>query len=146
QDREFVMEAYKLIFDSPLRTFSEFVPIRDRFTAQVRLFIETAIENGEVPEHPFGSFILNLYWDYSGLMTLFWFNDDSEGFSNTSSLIDMSLDIIVEVLKSGLIPKSMDIFSFLFRSYMFNSMDSLKKLFSIKDAFKDGFGDLKSNG
>ncbi|MCP4129396.1 MAG: TetR/AcrR family transcriptional regulator, partial [bacterium] len=46
QDREFVMEAYKLIFDSPLRTFSEFVPIRDRFTAQVRLFIETAIENG----------------------------------------------------------------------------------------------------
>jgi len=139
KDREFVLMAYKMMFDSPLRTFAEFAPVKDTFTETVGGFIGSAIENKEIIEHPFKGFINNLYWDYSSLMILYWLNDESEGFSNTSQLIDMTLDIIVEILKSGIIIKVTDILSFLFRSHIYGNVRSITRLFSAGNDFKDFF-------
>lgn len=139
KDREFVLIAYKMMFDSPLRTYTEFIPIKDVFTETVGGFIESAIGNKEIIEHPFRGFIKNLYWDYSSLMLLYWLNDESEGFSNTSQLIDMTLDIIVDILKSGIIIKAADILSFLFRSHIYGNVQSITKLFSAGNDVKDFF-------
>jgi AcrR family transcriptional regulator len=133
QDREFVQEAYKMMFDSPLRTFTEFTPIKDEFIKTADAFFEDAVKKNEIKEHTFKKFISNLYWDYAGVVTLYWCNDSSKGFTNTSQLIDMSLDIIVEILKSGIIGKLADIGVFLFRNHIYSNFQSVSKLFPIKE-------------
>lgn len=144
-DREFVRIAYKMMFDSPLRTFTEFAPVREMFTGTASGFMNAAIEKNEIADHPFRGFIANAYWDYSGLMLLYWLRDDSEHFSNTSNLIDMSLDVIVEVLKSGIVVKMIDIFSFLFRSHIYGNFMKLSEAFSrggeLRKCFMENLGD-----
>ena len=135
-EREFVQEAYKLIFDSPLRTFTEFQTIKKIFTKTIEDIFNAAVENGEIPEQTFKYFLINLYWDYSSLIILYWMKDDSTGFTNTSHIIDMSLDIIVEVLKSGLITKGADIVSFLFKSHIYSNVEKLHDLFGTAKKFR----------
>ena len=130
EDREFVQEAYRLIFNSPLRTFSEFTPIKKIFTDTVHAFITAAVEADEIPEVPFPGFFVNLYWDYGGLVLFYWFRDDSTGFTNTSQLIDLSLDIIVGILKSDVLSKTADMVSFLFRSHIYSNIENIHGLFS----------------
>jgi AcrR family transcriptional regulator len=149
KDREFVRMAYKMMFDSPLRTFTEFAPVKDIFTETIRGFMDSAIEKSEIAEHPFKGFINNVYWDYSSLMLLYWLNDESEGFSNTSQLIDMTLDIIVDILKSGIIARIADILSFLFRSHIYGNVQNITKLFSAGNDFQALFkvqSNEKKNG
>jgi AcrR family transcriptional regulator len=140
-EREFVREAFKLVFDSPLRTFTEFQPVKNIFTETVEAAFSSAIESGEIPEQPFQKFLVNLYWDYTSLIILYWMRDDSEGFTQTSCIIDMSLEIIVEVLKSGLVTKGADILAFLFKSHLYNNVEKLSSLFdsakSIREQLKD---------
>jgi AcrR family transcriptional regulator len=137
QDREFVQEAYKMMFDSPLSTFTEFFPIKDAFIKTVNGFLEESISKNEIKDHAFKKFINNLYWDYAGVVTLYWCNDTSKGFTNTSQIIDMSLDIIIEVLKSGIISKIADIGVFLFRNHIYSNVQSISTLFPIKDVLNN---------
>lgn len=144
KEREFVQEAFKLVFDSPLKTFSEIQPAKKIFTETVEAAITAAVEKDELPEQPFQKFLVNLYWDFSSLIILYWMRDDSEGFTRTSRIIDMSLDIIVEVLKSGLVAKSAEIISFLFRSHVYNNVEKLYTLFGeVKKVGKQFTGTLK---
>jgi AcrR family transcriptional regulator len=129
-DREFAREAYQLIFDSPLRTFSEFRPVKKIFTDTVAEYFNAAVEENEIPEMAFSGFIVNLYWDYAGLMIFYWLRDDSTGFTNTSVLIDMSLDIIVAVLQSDILNRTADMLAFLFKSHLYSNVDVIHSLFS----------------
>jgi AcrR family transcriptional regulator len=143
-EREFVREAFKLVFDSPLRTFTEFQPVKKIFTKTVEAAFASAIESNEIPEQPFLTFLTNIYWDYANLIILYWMRDDSEGFTHTSRIIDMSLEIIVEVLKSGLVAKGADILSFLFRSHVYNNVEKLSSLFdSVKNVREELRGSFK---
>lgn len=130
QDREFVTEAYRMLLDSPLRTLGEFRPIKRGFTETVRGFVEGAIADGEIPAPPFPGFMIDLYWDYAGLMIFYWLKDDSPGFSNTSVLIDLSLDIIISILQSGVLSKGVDMAAFLFKSHIYGNVESIHHLFS----------------
>jgi AcrR family transcriptional regulator len=138
-EREFVQIAYKMMFDSPLRTFTEFTPVREMFTETAMKFIDSAIEKNEIMEHPLKGFTANIYWDYSGLILLYWLKDESEGFSNTTQLIDMSLDVIVDVLKSGVIIRMVDIASFLFRSHIYSNFQRITGLFNQGEKFREFF-------
>ncbi len=141
-DREFVQEIYKLIFASPLlmNTFNEFAPIKDKFTNQAIIYLDEAIENQEIPEHQFTRFLANLYWDYTGMIIFYWLHDKSSNFDNTSQLLDMSLEVIIGVLKSGIVPKAADIITFLFRSHIYGNIGILQKFFTsnkLKNLFSD---------
>ena len=137
QDREFVAETYQMLFDSPLKTYSEFQAIHDVITDTVKSFLTTAAEKGEIPEVPFEKLIAALYDEYCILIVLFWLRDDSEGFANTSQLIDLSLDLIVGILKSGLITKSFEIIIFLFKNFVYGSIGNLHTLFSSLKNFQE---------
>ena len=130
EDREFVEEAYGLLLDSPLRTLSEFQPIKQVFTNMVKSFFDDAAAKGEIPAPPFPGLAVNLYWDYTGLVVFYWLKDDSSGFTNTSVLIDLSLDIIVSVLRSGILSKAADMAAFLFKSHIYGNVESIHHLFS----------------
>lgn len=136
EDRAFVQEAYKLMFDSPLRTFTEMTPIKDAFLKTANGFFEEAVQKNEIQDYIFRGFIHTLYWDYAGVITLYWCNDQSKGLTNTSRIIDMSLDIIVEVLKSGLIIKFADIASFVFRNHIYSNFQNISSIFPVREVFE----------
>lgn len=144
-DREFVQIAYRMMFDSPLRTFTEITPVREIYTGTAAQFIEDSISRGEMPDHPFRGFINSLYWDYTGLILLYWLKDESEGFSNTTQLIDMSLEIVTGILTSGIIPKAADVLSFLFRSHIYSNVERITGLFNSGREFRDYFSE-RANG
>ena len=129
-DREFVQEAYKLIFDSPLRSLSELRKNKKMFTDAVSEFFDVSIKNNEIPEPTFPGFLINLYWDYAGLIILYWLKDDSAGFSNTSVLIDLSLDIISAMLKSDILSKTANMLVFLLKSHLYGNLEAIHGLFS----------------
>jgi AcrR family transcriptional regulator len=139
QDREFVQEAYKMMFDSPLRTFTEFMPIKEKFIKTTNEFFEESIRKNEIQDYVYKNLISNLYWDYTVMVILYWYNDKSTGFTNTSQFIDMSLDIIVEILRNGIIVKFANIASFIFKNHIYTNIQSVNKLFPMKDVFQNVF-------
>ena len=131
-DREFIVIAYKSLMDSPMRSFSELKPIKDRFAAEVEAFLRVAVENNEIAPQPFERFLSHLVWDYKNLIVMYWLRDDSEGFVNTSRLIDMSLDVFVAAVSSGIVTKTADVCLFLLRSHLFGNID---RLFDVVNIF-----------
>ncbi len=138
-DREFVAEAYQMLFDSPLKTFSEFASLRTILADTVKLFLESAVEKNEIPAISYERFILTLYDDYCIFIVMYWLRDDSDDFSNTSQFIDMSLDLIIAVLKSNIITKLTDILVFLLKSHIYGSIDNIHTLFSSVKEFHEKY-------
>lgn len=129
-DREFVEQAYHVVFASPFSAFNGFGPVRDSFSGASDEIIRSAIESGEIPDHPVRGFISRAYTDFTGMVIMYWLKDDSEGFSRTSQVIDLALDVFIEVLKSGLIVKFTDLLVFLFRSHLSGGFQRLAGIVS----------------
>lgn len=135
-DREFVAAAYKALLDSPLRTFTELAPAKARLAGTVRDFYAAAVAAGEITAQPFEGFLVNLFWEYTNLIVMYWLRDESEGFANTSRLIDLSLDLYVELVSSGLVTKTADLLSFLLKSHLYGNIDKLYELVSVVGALR----------
>ena len=67
-------------------------------------------------------------WDYLNLIVMYWLRDESKRDSNTTRLVDMSLDIYVDVVKSGMVTRAADLVGFLLKSHLYGNID---KLFSV---------------
>ena len=48
----------------------------------------------------------------------YWLRDDSEGFGNTTQMVDLSLGVVVLALRSGLIDKVLELGGFMLRSQL----------------------------
>ena len=132
---------------SPLRTLGEFRPIKQGFTRAVQGFIDTAVDKGDIPAPPFPGLVVNLYWDFVGLVIFYWLKDDSPGFANTSVLIDLSLDIMVSILASGIITKAAELGAFLFKSHIYGNVESIHRLFSsVRGFHRHMMGDRNEGG
>ena len=76
-------------------------------------------------------------------MVFFWSKDDSEEFTDTSQMIELSLAIIVIVLQSGLINKVTEFGGFMIKAQLFNLMNNKSGLLSLLKNSKSslaGFG------
>ena len=82
----------------------------------------------EAIPHALLSFVSHMIDDYKNLMIIHWLKDDSEGFHRTSQLIDLSLDLLTTILKSGILPKTADILIFLLKGHLFANADQLFSL------------------
>lgn len=131
KDRSFVAVTFKALLDSPMRSFTELRPTQDRFTAQVTRFLTEAIHRGEVAVQPFEAFVCNLFWDYKNLIVLYWLKDETVGFVHTSKMIDMTLDIYIDIIKSGLVGKVADVALFLVKSHLYGNIEKLLALSSL---------------
>ena len=89
----------------------------------VRQMFRAAEEKGEIPEMVFGDILSQLFWDYYLAMVAYWLKDQSDQFANTTILVDLSLDMICAVLKSGLFNKAFNMASFLFKNHILSRMD-----------------------
>ncbi len=115
-DREFLAEVFELTFYSPAASVVNLAETRRRFNRMVSDMIDAAIEAGEIPEQPYQDLLAPLFWDYFTGILAYWLKDDSEGFANTTQVVDRSVEMIALVLQTGMIGKALDLFSFLFRS------------------------------
>ena len=142
-DREFIAQSFKTIFFSMSQNFQQLEPIRQRFVSIVNRLLEAAIQAGEIPPLMFKDLIVQLFWDFYVTMVVYWASDTSEGFSQTTVLLDKSLDLSTSVLKAGLFNKLFDLGTFLFKNHVLNRMhfiashiddlDRLKKKFTEAD-------------
>ncbi|MDX8377231.1 MAG: TetR family transcriptional regulator [Mariprofundales bacterium] len=124
-DREFVAIAVERAFQTLISSKSEMAQVRIMMIEVISDMLDAAIEAGEIPEQPYQTFIPALINDlYLGLLC-YWLKDISENFSNTSQLVDKSLDLTVSLLRSGIISKSLDIVSFLFRQHIASYLEKM---------------------
>lgn len=127
-DREFVSGAFRAIMDSPMRSFSDLRPAREKFSDWVTSLIQQEDGDPEATPHALLSFFAHLIEDYKNLIIIHWLRDESEGFHRTSQLIDLSLDLLTSILKSGILPKTADILIFLLKGHLFGNADQLFRL------------------
>jgi hypothetical protein len=90
--------------------------------------LAAAIEVGEIPEQPYQELLPRLFWDYMSGILAYWLRDDSEGFSNTTRVVDSSMEIVSSILYKGLVGKSLDLVSLIFRTHLLPQMDKWQGL------------------
>ncbi|CCN45708.1 putative Regulatory protein, TetR [Vibrio nigripulchritudo MADA3029] len=129
-NREFVSEAFDLAYLSPLAKFGSMAPIRAKVSETFEGYLHLAYENEELEPQAGSSFLPSLFWDYYVGILAYWLKDDSEDFTQTTQLIDLSLAFAMSVLESGVLNRAGDMVSFLFRHHLFSGFDYLTKAMS----------------
>lgn len=123
--REFLQEVFKLTYYSPVAGSAHLSQTRNLNTQMVTDMLQAAIDAGEIPEQPYQELLPRLFWDYQTGVLAYWLKDDSENFANTTQLLDRSMEIVANILYQGLIGKSLDLISFLFRTHVMTHFDSI---------------------
>lgn len=138
-DREFVQKTFKQVFFSFSQDYNRLLPIRSLFFSVIDEMFGAAAEVGEIEEQVFQEMISFLIWDYNIGIILYWINDESEAFSNTTVFNDKSIDLLCSLIQSGIVNKTFDIAIFLFRNHVLNKMQSAKDRFKTIDFVKRRF-------
>ena len=126
--REFLQEVFKLTYYSPTAGLSHLAETKRLNVAMVKDMLEAAIEAEEIPDQPYQELLPRLFWDYQSGVLAYWLKDDSADFANTTQLVDKSMLIIANILQQGLVGKSLDLVSFLFRTHVMNHFDSFASM------------------
>ncbi len=127
-DREFLAEVFELTSYSPTSSVVNLAETHRCYTRMVNDIIEAAIEAGEIPEQPYQELLAPVFWDYSTGILAYWLKDDSEGFANTTQLVDRTIELIALILHTGMIGKAIDLVSFMFRSHVSRHLDVLSEM------------------
>ena len=122
-DREFVAQTFRRVLLRGSRDWGRVKPIRTIFLSAVNEMLGAAAEVGEIPEPVFQDLTCQLYMDaYIGVV-YYWLSDTSQGFANTSVLIDRGLDLSCAMLKAGIANKVFDFAVFMFKNHILNNLD-----------------------
>ena len=73
-------------------------------------------------------------------MIAYWLKDESEEFSNTTQLVDMTLAIMVMALKSGIVNKVSELASFMLRNQLSRLMQNGSGLLDMFKLMQNGLG------
>ncbi len=123
-DREFVATSLQMIMQSPSVLFEDVAPVRKEFVGVIQDMLTEAEQSGEIQKSPFTGYISKLTNDFILAILLYWIKDDSDEFSHTTQLVDMSLSLGIEILKTGIISKMTDLASFFVKAHLFKFMGS----------------------
>ena len=84
------------------------------------------IEQSDNTEKPvLQDWLLMLFWEYYLGIVAYWLKDDSEGFSNTTELLDRTVGIIQHFVASDLSGKLLDLGMFVYRTHFYNYIENL---------------------
>ena len=123
-NREFVTDSIKMIMQSPSILFKDVTPVREEFVDVIHNLLTEAEQSGEISSSPFTGATAKLTNEYMLAVLLYWVNDDSDEFSNTTQMVDMSLALGIEILKSGIVSKATDLAGFFIKAHLFKFMGS----------------------
>lgn len=117
-DREFVAQVRTLAQRSPLTLLAEPLAARQALREAVSSFLEAAEAAGEIEPCDFKGMAGGLYTDYLAGVVSYWLADTSDEFADTAQLVDLSLGVLVQTLRSGLINRVLQLGGFVLRSQM----------------------------
>jgi len=123
-DREFVQQSIEMIMKSPSVLFEDVTPIRQEFVGVISDLLIEAEASGEIEKSPFTASTAKLTNDFILAVLLYWIKDDSDEFSNTTQMVDMSLSLGIEILKTGIVSKLTDLIGFFVKAHLFRFMGS----------------------
>jgi AcrR family transcriptional regulator len=117
-DREFVAQVRALARRSPLTLLAEPLAARQALREAVTSFLEAAEAAGEIEPCDFKGMAGGLYTDYLAGVVSYWLADTSDEFADTAQLVDLSLGLLVQTLRSGLVNRALQLGGFVLRSQM----------------------------
>lgn len=124
----FFEESVQTLFSSPMTlenaSMSETRKCHMDFTGEE---FDLAVERGEFPPSSFKNFLVHLMWDYHVGLLYYWLKDKGESSMRTTELIDLTMKLLDEVLRSDLPNKVYAILHFLFKEHILSKLfDPLK--------------------
>ncbi|MCP4934488.1 MAG: TetR/AcrR family transcriptional regulator [bacterium] len=147
--REFLQQVFTLTYYSPATGITHLAETRRLNKKMVTDMLEAAIEAGEVPDQPYRELLPRLFWDYQTGILAYWLRDTSKDFENTTQLLDKSMGIVATFLQQGLVGKSLDLMSFLFRTHIMSHLDSFVEFnetaSKVKRRFMEGDDESKTS-
>ncbi|PTT40844.1 TetR/AcrR family transcriptional regulator, partial [Acidovorax sp. HMWF018] len=117
-DREFVAQVRGLARRSPLSMLAEPLAARQSLREAVASFLEAAEASGEIEPCDFKGLAGSLYTDYLAGVVTYWLADTSDEFADTTQLVDLSLGVLVQALRGGLVNRVLQLGGFVLRSQM----------------------------
>lgn len=115
-DREFVVQVRTLARRSPLSMLTEPLAARQSLREAVASFLEAAEASGEIEPCDFKGMAGGLYTDYLAGVVTYWLSDTSDEFADTAQLVDLSLSVLVQALRGGLVNRMLQLGGFVLRS------------------------------
>ncbi|MFD2208025.1 TetR/AcrR family transcriptional regulator [Kiloniella antarctica] len=142
ENREFVAESIEILRESPAFLMQREFPASKELKNKLSQILNEAVEQNEIAEISFEGAIAHLMVD--GLLgtVLYWLQDDSEEFTQTTQFVEISIGFFVTILKSGVIGKGADLVSFMFKSQMMRFLENGQGLSSLMK----GVGSLVAGG
>ncbi|THB78129.1 MAG: TetR/AcrR family transcriptional regulator [Desulfobacteraceae bacterium] len=141
-DREFLQKTFKMTFFTLSQHYARIKPIKAKFVAIMDDLFESAIEVEEIPEQVFRELIIQFFWEYYIGVVIYWLNDRSDRFEETTVLIDKTMDLACSSIKAGIGNKIFDIGIFLFKNHILGRMELIKDhvdtIHGIKKKFMEG--------
>jgi AcrR family transcriptional regulator len=123
-DREFVAITRSVVGKSPLLMMRDNLPGQQALKEQVVAFIDAAEQSGEIAACDFKNMLGGLFADYLFAVIAYWLKDESEEFSDTTQLVDLTLAVLVLALKSGVVNKLSELAGFLVRNQLSRLMQN----------------------
>jgi len=118
EHREFVGHSLKILLDTPMAGIHRGFPARNELCSMINDAIDLAIEREEITSVPFQGAITHLMSDAILGIVMYWLKDDSEEFSQTTQMIDLSLSLMMALFKSDILNKANDLAGFVIKSQM----------------------------
>ena len=139
-DREFVEITKTIVGKSPLLMMREAMPGQQVLKQQVATLLDEAEHRGDIAPCNFKQMIAGFFADYLFAVVIYWLKDESEEFSDTTQLVELTLAVFVLMLKSGLIDKLTELGGFLVRSQMTRLMHNGSGLLDMLKVARRGLG------
>ena len=117
-DREFVAMARQLVERAPLLMLAHDMPGKPALQQAFLQMLDQAQASGEIPPCGFKSSLSALLADYVYGVVAYWLRDESDGFNDTTQMVDLSVGVLVLSLRSGLIDKLLELGGFVLRSQL----------------------------
>lgn len=139
-DREFVEITKTIVGKSPVLMMRDGMPGQRALKQEVAALLEQAEQKGEIAPCEFKELIAGFFADYLFSVIVYWLKDDTEEYSNTTQLVELTLAVLVLALKSGLVNKLSELAGFLVRSQMTRLMQNGSGLLDLLKVARRGMG------
>ncbi|WP_338849252.1 TetR/AcrR family transcriptional regulator [Massilia sp. W12] len=140
QEKPFIEVCRRVFAASPLLLMRDQIPGQAHIKQTVIAFLQQAQDAGEIAECAFKPLIGTLFMDYLLLLVVYWLNDKSDEYADTTQLTELTLEILVLLLASGLINKVTELGSFILRNQLARVLRSGSGLFDVLKLAKRSLG------
>lgn len=129
----FFSESVKALFVNPISLAqTSLSATKSKHSQFLNEQLEKSIEHGTYTAPPFKDFMVSLMWDYHVGVLYYWMKDEEPASLRTTELIDLSMKVLDELLRSDLFNKIYGVAHFLFKEHLLN------KLLSSRGGHLDG--------